>query len=75
MRFLFGVIPIFAIALVVGVALAIACHFTSRVETKPVYHDVSIVVFLDFYGNIFCLLRQKFHVAASATSLCLFVAL
>lgn len=39
LRYLFGVIPIFAIALVVGVALAVACYCTSTFDKRPVYHD------------------------------------
>jgi len=37
--YMFGVVPTWSVALVIGVALAIACYFTSKFETKPSYHD------------------------------------
>jgi sodium/potassium/calcium exchanger 6 len=34
-----GVMPVWAVALIIGFALAVACFFTSKHETRPAYHD------------------------------------
>ena len=45
MRLVFGFVPVFVIALGAGVLLAVVCFCTSRNETKPGYHDVSVKAF------------------------------
>lgn len=38
-KYIGGVIPFWAVALLIGVGLAVACFLTSKHETRPAYHD------------------------------------
>jgi len=38
-KYIGGVMPFWAVALLIGIGLAVACFFTSTHETRPKYHD------------------------------------